>query len=323
MNRWRSHAPQHSRSPRVRRRLGLVLPFFAGAQQDTGVAAPYGAVRNDPGSKKILGLADIGRWNRIANTGLSADGQWMTYVYQPNDGDGTLYVRQLDGAKIYTIPVGSAPVFSDNSRFVGYFVSPPSAGAGRGGRGGGGGRGQAAPGAAPAPVQRRFEVLDLTTGDKYSVPDGASFKFSKGSRFVAVRTNKANAAAKHNGADLVLRDLTNGASQNIGNVNLYEFDDAGRMLAYTVDAADRRRQRRLCIDLATSQSNVAELGAAGLRSADVEREGREPRRSSRRQEEENLQRDNVLLVWQDAASPKPRMIEYDPAKDASFPKALS
>ena len=28
----------------------------------------------------------------------------MTYVYQPNEGDGTLYVRQLDGAKSYTIP---------------------------------------------------------------------------------------------------------------------------------------------------------------------------------------------------------------------------
>jgi hypothetical protein len=140
--------------------IGFSFSALAGAQQDTGVVTPAGTVRNDPGSKKILGLADIGRWNRIANTGLSADGQWMTYVYQPNEGDGTLYVSQLDGAKSYTIPIGSAPVFSDNSRFIGYFVSPPSAGAGRGGRGGGGGRGQAAPGAAPASIQRRFEVLD-------------------------------------------------------------------------------------------------------------------------------------------------------------------
>jgi len=302
--------------------LGVSFSALAGAQQDTGVAAPTAAVRNDPGSKKILGLADIGRWNRIANTGLSADGQWMTYVYQPNDGDGTLYVRQLEGAKSFTIPVGSAPVFSDNSRFIGYFVSPPSAGAGRGGRGGGGGRGQAAPGAAPSSIQRRFEVLDLTTGDKYSVPDGATFKFSKGSRFLAVRTNKANAAAKHNGADLVLRDMTTGVSQNIGNVNLYDFDDAGRMLAYTVDAADRVGNGVYVVDLATSQSKVLSSATMDYDQLTWSNKGASLAALRGDKKKENLQRDNALLVWQDVAATKPRVAEYDPAKDASFPKTF-
>src|SRR5512133_4083257 len=126
--------------------VSLSVSTRAAAQQDSGIAAPQGAVRTDPGAKKVLGLADIGRWNRIVSPSLSADGQWMTYAYSPNDGDGVLYVRQLDGTKSYAIPIGSAPVFSDDSKFVGYFVSPPSAGAGRGGRGGGG-RGQAANGA--------------------------------------------------------------------------------------------------------------------------------------------------------------------------------
>ena len=301
--------------------LSLCLPVLSGAQQDTGVATPQSSARRDPGAKKVLGLADIGRWNRIANTGLSADGQWMTYVYQPNDGDGTLYVRQLDGAKSYTIPIGSAPVFSDDSRFVGYFVSPPSAGAGRGGRGGGGGRGQTAPGTTPAPVQRRFELLDLSNGEKYGVPDGLSFKFSKGSRFVAVRTNKANATAKHNGADLVLRDLTAGISQNIGNVNLYDFDDAGRLLAYTVDAADRVGNGVYVIDLATSQSKV--LSSATMDYDQLTWGNKNTSLAALRgdKKKENLQRDNAILVWQDVSAAKPRVAEYDPAKDATFPKA--
>jgi dienelactone hydrolase len=301
--------------------LSLCLPVLSGAQQDTGVATLQSSVKRDPGTKKVLGLADIGRWNRIASTALSADGQWMTYVYQPNDGDGTLYVRQLDGAKSYTIPIGSAPVFSDDARFVGYFVSPPSAGAGRGGRGGGGGRGQTAPGTTLAPVQRRFELLDLSNGEKYSVPDGLSFKFSKGSRFVAVRTNKANAAAKHNGADLVLRDLTAGISQNIGNVNLYDFDDAGRMLAYTVDAADRVGNGVYVIDLATSQSKV--VSSATMDYDQLTWGNKNTALAALRgdKKKENLQRDNALLVWQDVAAPKPRLSEYDPAKDATFPKA--
>jgi dienelactone hydrolase len=300
--------------------LCLLLPAGATAQQDSGLSAPQGSVRSDPGTKKILGLADIGRWNRIANAGLSADGQWMTYVYQPNDGDGTLYVRQLDGGKTYTIPIGSAPVFSDDSRHVGYFVSPPTTGAGRGGRGGGGGRGQGAAPAAPSSTQRRFELLDLTTGDKYSVPDGATFKFSKGSKFVAVRTNKANAAAKHNGADLVLRDLASGVSQNIGNVNLYDFDEAGRMLAYTVDAADRVGNGVYVLDLATSQSKVLSSATMDYDQLTWGEKGASLAALRGDKKKENAQRDNTLLVWQDVASAKPRVTEYDPAKDATFPQ---
>src|SRR4051812_2083010 len=291
--------------------FGLSLPALAVAQQDTGVATPQGSARTDPAAKKILGLADIGRWNRITSAALSADGQWMTYAYQPNDGDGALYVRQLDGTKQYAMPIGSAPVFSDDSRYIGYFVSPPSAGAGRGGRGGGGGRGQAAPGAAPA-VQRRFELLDLTTGDKYGVPDGLSFKFSKGSKFLAVRTNKANPASKHNGADLVLRELASGVTQNIGNVNLYDFDDAGKMLAYTVDAADRIGNGVYLVDLATSQSRVLSSGSLDFDQLTWGEKGASLAALRGDKKKENLQRDNTLLVWQDVASPKPRAIEYDP-----------
>src|SRR6185503_9781161 len=61
------------------------------------------------GGKKVLTLDDYGKWNRIASTGISDDGAWMTYAYQPNDGDATLYIKQIDGDKLYTVPVGSAP----------------------------------------------------------------------------------------------------------------------------------------------------------------------------------------------------------------------
>src|SRR5207253_6592458 len=107
-----------------------------------------GAAKSDPGAKKVLGLADVGRWTRIAGAALSPDGRWMTYTYAPNEGDGTLYIKLLDGAQQHVIPVGSGAVFSDDSRWVGYYVSPPER-TGRAGRGGGGGGG-AGRGAAPA-----------------------------------------------------------------------------------------------------------------------------------------------------------------------------
>ena len=314
------------RSSAAQRALACVLSLFlsipAVAQQSGApTTAAAEKARTDPGVKKVLGLADIGRWKRINNAALSADGNWMTYVYAPNDGDDTLFIRQLSGSALHTIPGGSAPQFSDDSRFVAYFVSPPAGRGGRGGRAGGGrGRGGQTDTAAASGPSRRFELLDLATGAKYEVPDGASFKFSKGSKFLAVHATKANPNAKNNGSDLVLRDLTAGISQNIGNVNLYDFDDAGRMLAYTVDAADRIGNGVYVIDLASSQSKVLSSVAAdydGLSWADKSTALAVLRGDKKKG---NVQRDNVLIVWRDVSGVKPVAIEYDPAADAAFPK---
>ena len=190
----RFHAPARLIVPAI---VAMTFATRTEAQTLAGSPAPAsGTAKTDPRGKKVLGLADIARWKRINNAALSSDGAWMTFIYQPNEGDDTLFIRQLPAGKTYTIPLGGEPQFSDDARFVGYFVSPPEGRGGRGGRGGGGGgRGaQAGAAAAPAP-SRRFELLDLATGDKYQVPDGASFKFSKGSKYLAVKATKANATA--------------------------------------------------------------------------------------------------------------------------------
>ncbi len=63
---------------------------------------------------KILNVEDYGRWKRVTSADLSPDGTWMTYAYAPNTGDDTLFVKQSDTGKLYSIPVGSAPAFSDS-----------------------------------------------------------------------------------------------------------------------------------------------------------------------------------------------------------------
>jgi dienelactone hydrolase len=301
--------------------FSLFAPLALVAQQNASAPATLqGTAKTDPTAKKVLGLADIGRWNRIANAALSADGQWMTFVISPNEGDGNLLIKQTSGTTSYTSPVGSAPVFSDDSRVAGYFVSPPSAPAGgRAGRGGGG-RGATATTVSFGGPAKRFELLDLATGEKYSVPDANTFKFSKGSKFVAVKTNKANVSATHNGTDLVLRELATGITQNVGNVNLYDFDDAGRMLAYTVDAADRSGNGVYVVDLATSQSKVLSSAALDYDQLTWGDKGGALAVLRGTKKKENLQRDNALLVWRDVVSAKPQAVEYDPSKDAGFPK---
>src|SRR5262249_31939647 len=149
-----------------------------------------------------------------------------------------------------------------------------------------------------------------------------SFKFSKGSKYLAVKATKANTAAKHNGTDLVLRDLTAGVSQNIGNVGAYDFDDAGHLLAYTIDAAERIGNGVARVARAPSRSRVLSSATADYDQLSWSDKGTGLAVLRGDKKKENVQRDNVLLAWPDAANPSGRATEYDPNKDAGFPKTM-
>ncbi|MGV3710833.1 MAG: prolyl oligopeptidase family serine peptidase [Gemmatimonas sp.] len=323
-------------------RLGAALALLAPvsltsalqAQSNSGNASTTGsaAATSAGGTLKTLTLADYGRWNRIASAALSPNGRWMSYAYTPNDGDATLYIRNLDTDKLYTIPVGSAPVFSDDSRWVGYFVSPPErAGGGRGGAGGGagagtgGGRGAAPPAGAPAGApggapQRRFELLSLDSGEKTPVPNANSFKFARGSRLLAIRMNKAQANSAHNGADLIVRDLANSSMRNVGNVNAYEFDNGGKLLAYTVDAAERIGNGVYLLNPATGETRALNTASADFDQMVWADDGASLTAIRGDKTRGMRQKTNVLLLWKDVAGSAPKMTEWNPSTDATFPK---
>jgi dipeptidyl aminopeptidase/acylaminoacyl peptidase len=316
----------------------LTIAALPALSQATATPSQQGASdRKDPGALKVLELKDYGRWNRITSTAISPDGRWMTYAHQPNDGDATLYVKALDGDKVHTISIGSAPAgggrggfgggggdggptFSDDSRFVGYYVNPSARDArGRGGRPGGPGAGR---GATAAATPRKFQLLELASGTSFDVPNAASFKFSKNGQWLAVRTNKPAADTTHDGADLLLRDLASGASRNIGNVNLYDFDDSGRFFAYTVDATDRLGNGIYVVDLTTGQTRTLDGAALQYDQLAWSSTGAQLAVLRGEKRKESKQRDNVLLAWSQVGTPKVARLEFDPSKDASFPKGM-
>ena len=248
----------------VRVSLVAALGFVLLPAVRMSAQAPSAAPVAQASGKKTLTLADYGPWKRITATSLSNDGKWATYTYSPNDGDETLYVKQLDGDTVRTVAVGASGggggrgggggsvQFSDDSRWIAYFVNP----AGRGSRGAGGARGASgsvaqgsagaggaqgagARGAAPAAAQRKLQVMDLSNGTTFDVPNASGFQFSKGSQYLAIKMNGAVGDTSHRGTDLIVRRMSDGQNQNIGNVNQYDFDDNGRYLAYTVDAVNK------------------------------------------------------------------------------------
>jgi acetyl esterase/lipase len=321
--RIRMRAP--ARAPLALALLLALAPAVRAAAQDAEPAAHKRA----PDGKKVLTLADYPGWKRINAASISDDGAWATYTYAPNEGDDTLFVKQLDGAKLYTVPVGSAagggrgggrggfagggggsPQFSDDSRWIAYFVNPPeqaAGGRGRGARGGG--------------AARHLELLDLAAGARYDVPGATGFQFSSGSRFLAIKVSGTPGDTSHRGTDLLLRRLSDGVTQNIGNVAQYDFDDAGNLLAYTVDAAGKLGNGVYVMNASTGLTrtlDTKEMDYDGLSWRDsstslVALRGEKPRGKE--------QRENVLLAWTDAGSGQPGL-EWDPSTDAAFPKGF-
>jgi dipeptidyl aminopeptidase/acylaminoacyl peptidase len=302
----------------------LVPPSAAAQRARRARPAAQTATGNDTGPR-ILNVGDYGRWKRINSADLSPDGQWMTYAYNPNDGDDTLFVKQLDGDKLYTIPRGASPSFADDSHWVGYYVSPPQR-TGRGGRGGRGdtpptpaGRGGRGGNAGP----RTFELMNLASGDKWSAPNAQAFKFAKGSMYLAVHLARASRSdTSHAGSDLLLRDLASGATRNIGNVGDYDFDDAGALLAYTVDAADNLGNGVYLVDMGSGTTRALDAMAGDYAGLAWSEHGTDLAALRGSKTKGNKQKDNVLLAWTGLAAKGGNETVYDPGKASDFPKGF-
>src|SRR5690606_33717862 len=69
-------------------------------------------------AKRPLTHEDYDGWKSLRGTTCSPDGKWIAYAIEPQWGDGVLEVRSVDGDTVYRHPLGSAPRFSSDSRFV-------------------------------------------------------------------------------------------------------------------------------------------------------------------------------------------------------------
>ncbi len=242
---------------------------------------------------------------------------------------------------------GNTPSFTSDSRWAAYMVTPEGRGAAGGGRGGRG-RGAQTPAAGEdAPTVAHLELLNLASGEKVAIPSAASWKFSSDARWLAVKLARAPAAAATAesagaagrggrggagggagggaapaGADLVVRDMSNGTIRNIGNVNQFEFDDSGKLLAYTVDAPERLGNGVYLLDPASGESRTLNTAQAEFDQLTWSGDGVNLAALRGDKARGMKQKDNVLLAWLGVGAAESRSIVYDPSKDAGFPKGM-
>ncbi len=273
----------------------------------------------DKAEKKVLTLDDYPKWKHIQEVTISDTGDWITYGYRPNGGDVTLNIKSLETEKIYDIAVGSDPKISSDSRWAAYKISPSKEEAKKLQK-------------EKKPVTTKVELVDLRSGDKATYANASSFVFSNDSGFFAVKKDKADKNAKHDGTDLVLRNLQTGLDLNIGNVGSFQFNHDGTMLAYTIDADKKAGNGVYVLVLASGAIRSLDSGEADYAQLKWDDNGRKALAGFQKgnalavlkgkKPEKSVEKENALLVFMDLGTGTSSKIVYNPSEDKDFPEEM-
>ncbi|HMP98974.1 MAG TPA: prolyl oligopeptidase family serine peptidase, partial [Cyclobacteriaceae bacterium] len=199
---------------------------------------------------KALSVKDYGRWSRIMGTNISNDGKWMHYTLRPNGGDDTLFIQNLDADKFYKINYASSASFSENSQWASYLIRPSK-------------EEEKKLRKSRKPILNTAGLINLNTGEKVNYDRAESMDFANTSKyFVVLRKKPADDNTKHEGKDLIIRNLENGTVLNIGNVGSYAFNKKGSMLAYTIDADGMLGNGLYVLNLNTNEMRALDTDSA-------------------------------------------------------------
>ncbi|MEX2570726.1 MAG: prolyl oligopeptidase family serine peptidase [Gemmatimonadota bacterium] len=196
---------------------------------------------------RALELAEYSRWRTIRSPEISADGEWVAWVYNQVRQDDVLHVRHVESGREHVVERASSPLFSDDARWVAYRVSLPLSEL------------EAAEEAGEA-RPRRAELLDLETGERVGWDGVQTFEFARGSSHLAVHKAPASDPADHEGADLILRDLRSGSDELIAAVSAFVFNRPGGFVAMTIDAPEREGNGLYLTELATGRRQILDSG---------------------------------------------------------------
>ncbi|MCP4726350.1 MAG: S9 family peptidase, partial [bacterium] len=257
--------------------------------------------------KKALTIDDYERWRTISSVSLSDNGEWSTFAYNYQEGDDTLYVKSTVSDKIYEIPRGSSPAFSDDSKWVAYYVNLTD-------------KEQKKLRKDKKPVPRKAELLNIETGDKITWEKAASFRFSKGSGFLAVEKTKTDPKSKLKGSDLILRNLTLGYHELIGHVNEFGFNKPGNMFAYTIDANDKNGNGLYLIDLTSNIRKPLDNGDLDYSEMAWNEEGNALAVLKGIEKKGFKHKENLLVTVTGFEGENSVKTEYDPSAAFDFPK---
>ncbi len=246
----------------------------------------------EAGQKKPLTLEDYDRWRTVVSTEISNDGRWMTYAYGHREGEDTLYAKELDGSRLYTLPGGENPTFAENSRWLAYRV------------------------------KEGVELLNLASGEKESWKEIATYRFAKGSSHLALQKRQGESDPSHSGTDLILRDLSSGTEMLLGSVASFSFNKDGSFLAYLVDARERAGNGIYLVHLSSSAIEVLDNDNLRYDRLTWDREGTALAALKGDTPEGFTERVNSLVAFRGVGTPQMEGVAFNPETGGGVPEGM-
>ncbi len=323
------------------RRIDTAVALFVALalMAPTAFAVPAGQADE----KKVLTIDEYARFRSVTSTALSPDGQWVSYGYRKREADDEFVVKNLDDDRTFEVPRGSAPLFSDDARWVAYEIALPFDEIEK-----------LEEDNDPVPVQ--VELLDLQSGDKIGPWDDiADFQFAESSLALAVQRRRegsdggggggrggrgggsgggdergdAEDEDAPRGTDLIVRYLQGGYEELLGSVDEFAFNKPGTHLAYTVDAADNNGNGLYLVDLRTGARRGLDNDKAEYARLTWDEMGTSLAVLKGTTPEGFEQRANTLLGFQRVVAPAEgaaitsiNQFAYDGGDDAAFPEGF-
>lgn len=266
-------------------------------------------------TKKVLGVDDYPKWKKIVSTDLSDDGNWMVYGFLPNDGDDTLYIKNVVSEKVFLDPYCSDATFSPDSKWAAYKRNQTKKEIEKLKKN-------------KKDVFSKGVLLNLETGEKAEWDKIKSLTFSPAGDVLLLQKESMDKDLKS--SDLLIKNLKNGTLMNIGNVNDFKFNSQGSLLAYTIEADSKAGNGVYLLNIAAGK--ITPLNTDTTTFSRLTWDDEMLYRSERGNKGTALavlsgntpdtleQTINTLLIFNDLNTGSPNQITYNPLNDKNFPK---
>lgn len=257
--------------------------------------------------KKYLTQDDYGKWQTLASTDLSPNGEWIAYQITVQEDNDTMYVTNRLNNKTYKLEFASSPEFSKDNIWIAYRIGLPFKEAEKL-------RDQS------KPVKYKMGLLNLLTGKKQVIQNVNRYGFSRNGKHLAVYLTppKEN---KDKGAVLLLKNLHDSSTHTIGNVTEYAFNKKSDHFAYIIEAANSAGNSVEIINLNNYALKVIASDTSKFNKLTWQKEG-DGLAFFRSYRKDRYEEDNAIVYAYGNIYKMPSLRMFNPENANAFPSAM-
>lgn len=253
----------------------------------------------------LLTQDDYLKWERLGQTIISTDGNWVAYSVAKIEGNDTLYIKSMQTDSLYKSAFSSGVQFSKDGNWIAYRVGYSK-------------KKMDQMRESKKPIVYKMELMNLVTGEKELIKDASRFSFSEKSDFIAIHKNKP-AGSKTKGDNVVLRNLKTGTDFLLGNLTSYSFNKKGDYLAYITESEGNTGNGVSLFDLKEYQIKVLESDTVDFSQLIWEKEGNALAFMKSYKNDDFEEDNNIIYTYRNIYKKVNKQV-YDPANDKSFPE---